>query len=343
MTIGYVMRRLAVFLIVVWLAASFNFLLPRLGTVNPVRQKLTRTAAFGVNHFSRPADADEYPKLVQVINTWEAKFGLDQPLWKQYLRYLGDTARLDLGRSINNFPARVIDIILRGIPWSLLLIGMSTLIAFVIGTVFGAVMVWRRSSLILSVLGPLVMALAAIPYYLLALGLIFIVAFTWGLLPISGGYDIGTIPDVSVGFYAEAARHAVLPALSIILAQMGFWAIHMRGMMVTVLEEDYMILGEAKGLKGHRLFLRYAMRSAILPQATNLALTLGLILTQSVLVEVVFSYPGIGNVLFTAIRNLDYFLIYGIVFTMIVSVSLATLVIDLVYPLLDPRIRYAPS
>jgi peptide/nickel transport system permease protein len=187
------------------------------------------------------------------------------------------------------------------------------------------------------------MALAAIPYYLLALGLIFMVAFTWGLLPISGGYDIGTIPDVSVGFYAEAARHAVLPALSIILAQMGFWAIHMRGMMVTVLEEDYMILGEAKGLKGHRLFLRYAMRSAILPQATNLALTLGLILTQSVLVEVVFSYPGIGNVLFTAIRNLDYFLIYGIVFMMIVSVSLATLVIDLVYPLLDPRIRYAPA
>ncbi len=342
MSSGYVARRIAVFFLIVWLAASLNFLLPHTANVNPVRQRLARLQAFGVASgvTATRASGEEKSLFEETVKTWERKFGLDQPLWKQYVRYMGDIARFDLGFSIVNFPASVLRMILQALPWTVMVIGLATIFSFILGSMLGALMVWRRDSTMLKVIGPPILALSAIPYYLLGIGLIFILAFTWQFFPLSGGYDYGTIPDVSWNFIRQAGHHAILPALSIVLAQIGFWGLHMRGMMVTVQEEDYMQLAEAKGLKGTRLFLRYAVRNAILPQATNLALTLGLIITQGVLVEVVFSYPGIGTLLFSAIRNLDFFVINGIVFIIVLSVGLATLIIDLLNPILDPRIRY---
>jgi peptide/nickel transport system permease protein len=138
-------------------------------------------------------------------------------------------------------------------------------------------------------------------------------------------------------------KHAVLPAASIILSGFGFWALSMRGMMLTVQGEDYMLMAEAKGLKQSTIFLRYGMRNAILPQITALVLSLGYILSGSVLVELVFSYPGIGSVLYHAIRQFDYFLIQGIVFTVVVAIALGALILDLILPLLDPRINYGGS
>ncbi len=138
----------------------------------------------------------------------------------------------------------------------------------------------------------------------------------------------------------DAVYHSILPALSIILASLGFWALGMRAMMVSISGEDYMLFAEAKGLKSKRVFLGYAMRNALLPQTTTLALSLGTILSGALLVEVVFNYAGMGSVLFRAVSGFDYFTIYGVVFFIIVGVALATLVLDLVYPILDPRIRY---
>ena len=340
MTRSYLAKRFGVFLLVVWLAASFNFVLPHVGTVNPIRQKMTRVEAFGNTNMTAKGSGTDRSLFEQTVATWENKFGLDQPLWKQYIRYIGDTARFDLGFSIVNFPAKVMTMTMQAMPWTIVVVGIATIFAFTLGTMLGALMVWRSDSVLIRLIGPPILALSAIPYYLLGLGLVFFLAFTLRWFPISGGYDYGTIPDVSLGFFAQAARHAVLPALSIVLAQIGFWGLHMRGMMVTVQGEDYMYLAEAKGLKPARLFLKYAVRNSILPQATNLALTLGLIITQGVLVEVVFSYPGVGTLLFSAIRNLDYFVIYGIVFFIILSVAFATLIIDILNPILDPRIRY---
>ena len=154
-----------------------------------------------------------------------------------------------------------------------------------------------------------------------------------------GGYSIATIPDWSWSFVGDVLTHAILPAASIVLSAVGSWALGMRGMMVTVQGEDYMTLAEAKGLKDRNLFLHYAIRNAILPQTTSLALAIGYILSGAVLVEVVFSYPGIGWILYQAIRTFDYFLIQGVVMTIIVAIALATLVVDLGLPLLDPRIR----
>jgi len=151
------------------------------------------------------------------------------------------------------------------------------------------------------------------------------------------------LPGLNLAFFVDALSHAALPALSIVLAAIGFWALGMRAMMVMLQGEDSMIFAEAKGLKDRTLFMRYAVRNALLPQATALTLALGEILSGAVLVEVVFGYPGIGSVLYTAIRDFDYYLIQGIVFTIVVSIGLATLIVDLAYPLLDPRIRYGKN
>jgi peptide/nickel transport system permease protein len=180
----------------------------------------------------------------------------------------------------------------------------------------------------------------AIPYFLLGLILMYLLAFQVPLLPIFGGYTAGVIPSLSIGFILDVIAHALLPAMSIVLATTGGWALAMRGMMVTTMGEDYVSFAEAKGLKSQTIFLRYCVRNAILPQTTALALALGQILSGAVLVEVIFGYPGIGALLFQAIRENDHFLIQGIVFTVIVALGLATFVLDVMYPWLDPRISY---
>jgi peptide/nickel transport system permease protein len=187
---------------------------------------------------------------------------------------------------------------------------------------------------------PPLLTLSAVPYFLFGLILIYVLGFRLRLFPLSGGYDQGLIPNMSISFLLNVAGHTVLPALSIVLVSLGGWALGMRGMMVTTQGEDYLIFADAKGLKGPSIFLRYALRNALLPQMTALALALGNVVAGAVLVEVIFQYPGIGSTLYQAIRASDFFLVQGIVFLVIVSIGLATLIIDLIYPLLDPRITY---
>jgi peptide/nickel transport system permease protein len=174
----------------------------------------------------------------------------------------------------------------------------------------------------------------------LGLILTYLFAFRLRWFPLTGGSQILTIPSLTIGYVLELLYHSVLPALSIVLASIGGWSLSMRGMMITVEGEDYITLAEAKGLSPRRIFLWYAMRNALLPQTTALALSLGTILTGSLLVEIIFNYPGIGSAFFAAITGFDYFVIYGIVFFIVVTIAVATLILDLIYPLLDPRIRY---
>jgi len=318
-------------LTIIWTAATLNFFIPKLTPRNPLREKLLEEASRG--GYIPPGFDD-------MVNGYEKKFGLDQPVWKQYLTYLGDMTRFDLGYSISNFPKTVGELIAEAIPWTIGLLTVTTALAFLIGTLLGALIAWSRSPNWLNYLVAPLLTLSAIPFYLLALILIYFVAFQWKLLPLGGRYSIGIVPSVSIGFAWDVVKHSILPALSIILASTGGWAIGMRGMMVTVQGEDYMIFAEAKGLKSRRLFLRYAVRNALLPQVTGLALSLSYIVSGSVLVELVFGFPGIGTLLARAIGQLDYFLIYGIVFIVIVAIGVAMFIMDMIYPLLDPRISY---
>ena len=331
MRLNYLIRRVAVFLIVVWAGATINFFMPRLAPVNPIRERLLQAVSFG---------GAGKTDMEAVVATYEAKFGLDQPLWKQYLRYMGDVARLDFGVSIANFPSRASDIILRALPWTLGLLTMATLIAFAIGTLLGALLAWPRSPAMLHYMAAPLLALSAIPYYLLGLVLVFALGFTLRLFPLGGGFTLGTLPNPSLSYAVDVIYHSIVPALSIVLSSVGFWALSMRGMMVTVQGEDYVNYAEARGLKSRDVFLRYAVRNALLPQTTTLALAMGYVVSGAVLVEVVFAYPGVGTVLFRAIQTFDYFVIYGVVVMVILAIALATLVLDIVYPLLDPRIAY---
>lgn len=327
----YVIRRIGVFLIIVWVAATINFIGPRLTGQDPVKDRIMEQALQG-GYIQQGMN--------EMAKVYSAKFGLDKPLWEQYLTYLSDIARLNFGYSITNYPKTVNETIGEALPWTIGLLGVSTVIAFLLGTFLGAIMAWPRSPRFVQYLLPPLLTFSAVPYYLLGLILLYFLAFQTKLLPIFGGYTAGTTPALSLPFILDVLQHALLPALSIVLAGIGFWGLGMRAMMVTVQGEDSMLFAEAKGLRGKTLFLRYAVRNALLPQVTAAVLALGQILSGAVLVEVVFAYPGIGTVLYYAIRNFDYFVIQGIVFTVILSIGIATLVLDLIYPLLDPRITY---
>jgi len=331
MRVDFILKRFGIFLILIWVAATLNFIGPRLTGKDPIRTRLMKQAIVG---------GYVQQGMEQMAAEYERKFGLDKPLWEQYAAYLGDMSRLNFGPSISNYPRSVNEIMGDSLPWTIALLGTTTLIAFVLGSFLGAVLAWPRSPRFLQYLLPPLLTLSAIPYYLLGLVLLYVLAFRASVFPSFGGFAPGSLPAWSLPFFMDAVSHAILPALSIILASLGFWALGMRAMMVTIQGEDSMIFAEAKGLKDRTLFLRYAVRNALLPQATALALALGEVLSGAVLVEVVFGYPGIGSVLYNAIKDFDYYLIQGIVFTIVVSIGFATLVLDIIYPLLDPRILH---
>jgi peptide/nickel transport system permease protein len=329
--LAYVARRVGLFLAVIWAAATLNFFLPRISGQDPVREKLMQQAA---------ATGSVQTGLEEMVEEYQREFGLDQPLWRQYLTYLSNVARLDFGYSIANYPRTVVSILSYALPWTMGLLLTTTVLGFVIGTLAGALLGWPRSPGFIQYLFPPLLTLSAIPFFLLGLVLIYLFAFRVHWFPLFGGYTPGTFPALSPSFVLDVLKHSVLPALSILLASLGFWALGMRGMMVTVEGEDYMTFAESTGLKDRTLFFTFALRNALLPQTTALGLSLGQLLSGALLVEVIFSFPGIGSVLYNAIRQFDFFLIQGIVFTIVLAVTVATLILDLIYPLLDPRITY---
>jgi peptide/nickel transport system permease protein len=328
----YLIKRLGLFLLILWLASTVNFFLPRLGGQDPIRAQLGAQAAMGgASQVGAKAMIAEYDR----------RFGLDKPLMEQYFTYLGDTARLEFNFSMAGYPTRVIDLIGRSLPWTVTLLGVTTLLAWTLGTVLGAMLTQPNAPRILRFILPPILTLSAIPFFLLGLLLIYLLGFQLRWFPLAGGFDQGLLPAFEPKIILNMAYHSVLPALSIILASIGFWTLGMRGVMVSTQGEDYLLFAEAKGLRGRTIFLRYAIRNALLPQLTALALALGNIVSGAVLVEVIFQYPGVGTLLYQAIRSSDFYVIQGVVFFIIVAIGLATLMLDVIYPALDPRISYA--
>jgi peptide/nickel transport system permease protein len=336
MRLDYLIQRIILFVVVVWVAATVNFVLPRLSGGNAIREALLQQATQG-GHMQSNID--------EMVAEYDKEFGLDKPVWEQYLIYLWDVSHLDFGFSMANYPTRVSTLMLNALPWTLGLLGFSTLIAFGLGTFLGGLLAWPKTPrFLVNGLLPPFLTLSAVPYYMLGLVLLWVLSFQTHLFPLFGAFTAGTIPDWSdTEFLKDVLWHSILPALSIILSSVGFWALGMRAMMVTVQHDDFVQYAEAKGLKDRTLFFRYAGRNALLPQITALGLTIGHILSGALLVEIVFSYPGIGNVLYHSIKAYDYSAIEGIVFGVIVSITVATLVLDFIYPKLDPRITYSKA
>jgi peptide/nickel transport system permease protein len=318
------------FVLTIWLGATIIFFVPRLAPGDPISAMVSRMSA----------QAGFIENSTAIIEAWKARFGLNDPLYIQYLRFLGNAARFDLGYSITAFPAGVSELVARSLPWTIGLLAVATLISFVAGNTVGALMAGRRTPALVQNLLPLTLTFTSIPFFMLAILLIYVFAFGLHWFPTSGAFGRGLSPGLNWPFISSVIYYGTLPVLAIVVTSMGFWALGMRGMMITTDGEDYLILAQAKGLRPGRIFWRYAVRNAVLPQVTALALSIGGLIGGNILVEYLFAYPGTGYLLYQGILNADYPLIQGIVFILIVTTATAVLIIDLLYPLLDPRITY---
>jgi peptide/nickel transport system permease protein len=323
-TARYLAARFGMAGLVVALALVVNFVIPRLMPGDAIEAQLAQLSAGG----------GQVGDVQAIAAAMRARFGLDQPASQQFVAWLGGLARFDLGVSVVNFPQRVTDIIAGALPWTLGLLGVSTLIAFTLGTVLGGLLAWPATPRWLNAAAVPLVTLSAVPYFILGVVLLATLALGAGLFPVAGGYRFGEAPRFDVFLL----WHATLPALSIVLASVGLWAVQMRGMVVGVLGEDHITLAEAKGLPPRRIFLAYGLRVALLPQVTALALKLGQIVSGAILVEVIFAYPGLGYRLYQAIQQKDLFVVQGIVLLLSVAIAVAMLVLELIYPLIDPRV-----
>lgn len=322
----YVVRRLGFFLVTFWAAMTINFLLPRLMPGNPAVAMMARFRG----------------RLTgSTLKAMEVAFGVSshQSLVSQYFSYFANTLTGRWGTSLYFFPSSVAQEVSQALPWTLGLVGVTTVLAFVFGTLIGIVGAWRRGGLFDSLLPPVFIVLSAFPYFFLGMVAILVFSLHLNLLPASGGQNDGAAVALSWHYVGDVLQHAVLPALTILLASIGGWILTMRNNMITTLSEDYIRMARAKGLPSWRIMLDYAGRNAILPNLTGFGMSLGFVVSGAILVEYVFNYPGVGYMLLNAVLNEDYPLMQTLFMFITVAVLLAVLLVDAVTVLLDPRTR----
>ena len=325
----YLARRFGIFLLTIWIAATIIFIIPRLAPGDPIASIVAR--------LSQQAGSVENSDLI--IEAWRERFGLNDPGYVQYFRYMTNLFRFDMGYSLSAFPTTVAELVARALPWTIGLLILALFFTFVIGNFLGAILAWRQTPWAVKAMIPVSMIFTSIPSILAALFLIYIFGFLLDWFPLIGSYKRGLTPGLTLEFIWSVIVHGTLPALSIVIVSFGYWTLGMRGMMITVEGEDYMQLARAKGLPPFYVLYRYMVRNAILPQVTALAISIGTLVSGSVLVEFVFSYRGMGSLVFSAIRNQDFTVIQGTSFVLILTTAIAVLIIDLIYPLIDPRIN----
>ncbi len=319
----YFGRKLFIYILTFFLAVTIDWLIPRFMPGDPVQNMLSRVAA--------------RPEATEMLRGYFTRaFGLDVPIWQQYLNFWVALFRGDLGTSVYLFPQRVIDIILRAVPYDIVLLVPAILLSWYAGNHFGAFA--ARSKVLDNTVSPIGYILTAAPYMWLGILLAWFFGIVLDLFPIAGAYSFDVRPNLSASFAGNVLHHWFLPFASLFLVGFGGWAIGMRNMIIYELEADYSRYLEALGAPT-KLVRRYAYQNGILPQITGLALQLGVIVSGAIVTEVVFSYPGIGYLLLAAIQNQDYFLIQGCFLFIIIGVLAANFVIDIVYVVVDPRTR----
>jgi peptide/nickel transport system permease protein len=328
--VRYVLSRIGLFVVTLWAAVTLNFILPRLMPGSPVDAALAKLASSGV------------PVTNAQRNAIEAQLGSPHgSLLSQYWDYLGNIARFRFGRSYTDPTRTVAGSIMRALPWTLILVGVTTILAFIIGTLLGVYAGWRRGKKADTTVTLGATLFAAFPPFWLGLLLLYVFAYKLNWFAIKGGYSEGLTPSWSPSFLSDAFQHSVLPGLTLAVTSLSGWVFGMRNNMINTLGEDYVTFAEANGLRERTVALRYAARNALLPNVTAFGLSLGAVLGGSVLVEGVFSYPGLGHLLFEAVTNHDYPLMQALFLVLTVSMLVAIFVVDLLYVRLDPRVRRA--
>jgi peptide/nickel transport system permease protein len=321
---SFILRRLAFYAVAAWVALTVNFFIPRAMPGSAVQDIMSKF------HNLQPA----------AYHALEAMLGVGHPgsLWDQYWSYLDDVFHLNFGIDVAQYPATVSSLLGATIPWTLTLVGTATVIAFFAGTALGILAAWRHGGWLDRVL-PGLMFLQAIPYFFLALILVELLAVNLHLFPLGQGYTGGLIPGWHWDFIGSAIYHSLLPAFTIVITSVAGWMLQMRNVMVTTIGEDYVLAAQAKGLSTRRVVYTYAARNALLPQLQGFGLALGFVVSGAIIMEIVFSYPGIGLLLVNAVTSNDFPLMQGIFLVITFAVLLANLVVDLVIVIADPRAR----
>jgi peptide/nickel transport system permease protein len=326
--VRFILRRLGFFLVTLWAAVTLNFFIPRLMPGSPA-------VAMMAQYHGRINP--------QALHAIQIAFGFKthQSLLSSYFTYLGNVFRGRFGVSSEFFPDQVTHDVLQALPWTLALVGVTTVLAFLLGTLIGLVGAWRRGGLMDSALPPIFVITSAFPYFFLAILSIWLFSLKLGWLPQSGGYDVADTPAWTWGFAADATKHAVLPAMTILITAIGGWILTMRNNTISVLTEDYVRMARAKGLNSSRIMWSYAGRNAILPNLTGFAMSLGFVVAGAILVEYVFNYPGVGWMFLRSVETQDYALMQGLFLLIVVAVLTAILAADVLTAFLDPRTRDA--
>lgn len=328
--VGFLLSRILTYILVVWIGITTIFFVPRIMPGDPVEAMLGRVMSQGA--FMEPEQVEALRHSLAV------SFGLEGTLWEQYTGFLSRVFLTgDFGPSLAMFPTPVNELIRKAIPWSLFLLLSSTLIAWVIGNLIGLIAGYHQNRRYSKILEAIAVTVYPIPYYILALILIILFVYVKPLFPLSFSIQ-GKFP--SPQFIISAMYNSILPALSIVIVAFGWWVLSMKALSSSIAEEDFVYFAKLKGVGEGKIMLRYVLRNAILPQITMLALVLGNVFNGALITEILFGYPGLGTLIYTAVLQADYNLLMGTISLSIVAVATATLVVDLVYPFFDPRIRY---
>ena len=321
----FILRRVAFYVVAAWVALTVNFFLPRAMPGNAVEAIMSK-----------------FPSLTPATyHALQAMLGVANPgsLWHQYVTYLDDVVHFNFGTSVSSYPASVSSLIVQTIPWTLALVGAATVIAFFGGTFLGIFAGWRNGGWLDRLL-PGLMFVQALPYFFLALILLWLLAVKeLHIFPIGGGYAQGLVPGWDWSFISSAIYYSLLPAFTIAITSLAGWMLQMRNVMITTIGEDYVLAAQAKGLSNRRVIFTYAARNAFLPQLQGLGLALGYVVQGAIVMEIVFSYPGIGDLLLSAVTSNDYPLMQAIFLVITFAVLLANLIVDLIIVAVDPRVR----
>ena len=321
----YILRRLGFYLLTFFVSISLNFFLPRLMPGDPA------TIMFGRFQGRLPP---------QTLQAMKIAFGfVEGSLWNQYVTYLSHALRFDFGISIYRFPAPVSMVISTGLAWTLLMNSVVLVVAFALGTLLGILASWRHSGKLDSFMTPLLMFISSFPYFWFAMLVLLVFSVNLGWLPWGHAYAYDLQPGWNLRFLGSVVEHLFLPACTIVIVSVGGWMLSMRNTMITTLDEDYVTMAEAKGLPQNRIMFRYAARNAMLPNFTSFGIALGFVISGALLTEVVFTYPGLGFLLFQAVTSQDYPLLQGLFLMITLAVLTANLLVDLLYVRLDPRVR----
>ncbi|HEV2515713.1 MAG TPA: ABC transporter permease [Devosia sp.] len=326
----YLTKRVGQFLFVVFTGVTLAFLIAHFSPVDPIEQTVALLTNFGSTD----------PRSVELLRqSLRELYGTDGSLLEQYFTFWSRVLTGDFGPSLSAFPTPVSTVIGRALPWTVGLLTLATLIAWTLGNLLGALAGYFRNNRALKAVGVFVMSMQPIPTYIVGLTLIIVFGYLWPVLPISGGAQLNLEPGFTWEYVSSVLVHGTLPALTLVCVGLGGWFISMRSLVSNIVTEDHVVYAELAGVPGRKVFSQYVARNAMLPQVTGLALTLGHVFGGAVIVEFVFNYPGVGKLLIAGIYAGDYSLVLGVTTIAIIAVAAAMLVIDVLYPLIDPRVK----